>query len=533
MQAFHSQPVCLSRIKHLKDFQKLFAYNDKSPNKVTESISNNKRIAKNTIILYMRTILLMLISLYTSRVVLQELGASDFGIYNIVGGVVVLFVFINNAISTQRFLTFELGRKDYVRLGKVFSMSLSLHLLIAVLIVLLGETVGLWFLKTQINIPTERMDVALVVYHLSVATCVFSVLRSPYTSTIIAYERMSFFGISSLFEGVLKLLVAFMLVLYNEDRLVLYAILMLAVTFFITLITKLYCNKHFECTSYKFTSDRVLAKQLISFSSWSLLGSASMVGINQGISIVFNIFFGVVVNTAMGIANQVNAAVYSFVSNFQTAFIPQIVKTYAANENEQFNLLLNRSARYSFLLLFCIGYPLFIECDYVLDIWLVSVPEYAVAFTQLIILNGVFDALSGPLWSAVQATGRIRNYQITISVLLLLSLPLSYVALRMGASAPTAFSIKVLASAIVLVYRVLYLKKHLRLQLSVFFRDVALKALLVVIFAVLGYLAIKMLSLHEFASIIVYAVYGMFLVLLVGLDKRERGMLASYARKLF
>lgn len=501
---------------------------------MSKQISNNKRIAKNTIILYMRTVLLMFISLYTSRIVLSELGASDFGIYNIVGGVVVLFVFINNAIPTQRFLTFELGRKDLIQLKKVFSMSLSLHMIIALLIVLFGETIGLWILNTQINLPVERKSAALIVYHLSVVSCVFSILRAPYTSAIISYEKMSFFGISSLLEGVLKLLIAFMLIYFGGDKLILYAVLMLLVTLLLTIVSKIYCNRNFECTHYKFIKNKELAKQMLGFSSWSLLGSASLVGINQGMNIIFNIFFGVIVNTAIGIANQVNGAVYSFVSNFQMAFIPQIVKTYAANEGEQFDLLLNRSARYSFLLLFFIGYPLFMECSYVLDIWLVSVPEYAVAFTQLVILNGVFDALSGPLWSAVQATGKIRNYQIIVSVLFLLSLPLCYMALKLGASAPIAFCVKVALSMAVFVFRVYYLNKNLGLNLKVFCKEVILPVILIFLFAIAGDKIITALSLQKLLNIALYGIYGIFLVFMIGISKREKKMLLSYiSSKLF
>lgn len=487
--------------------------------------SNNKLIAKNTIVLYARTIFLMFISLYTSRIVLQELGATDFGIYNIVGGVVVLFAFINNAIPTQRFLSYELGKGDSIQLKKVFSISLSLHFGIALLIILFGETIGLWLINTQINIPQDRTDVALIVYHLSVVTCVCGILRAPYTSAVISYEKISFFGVTSLIEGILKLLIAIMLIHFGGDKLILYAILMLLVTLLITFVTKIYCNCKFECTHYKYIKDKELAKRMIGFSSWSLLGSASIVGINQGVSIIFNVFFGVIVNTAIGIANQVNGAVYSFVSNFQTAFIPQIVKNYAAKELSSFFLLINRASRYSFLLLFVIGYPLFVKCDYVLTVWLETVPKYAVAFTQLVILNGVFDALSGPLWSAVQATGKIRNYQIVVSFLFLLSLPLCYIALKLGASASMAFAIKVFLSMLVFVFRVLYLRNKLELNIKIFFKDVIRPAILIVLLAFIGVLIISILSIQNFMSIVIYGLYGCLLVILIGIRKKEKEIL--------
>ena len=249
-------------------------------------------MAKNTIILYLRTILLMLISLYTSRVVLQTLGETDFGIYNIVGGVVVLFTFINNAMSasTQRFLNFELGRGDEKRLIEVFSISLSIHILIALLILLLGETIGLWFLNNKINIPGERMDAARIVYQLSLAACITNVLRVPYNASIIAYEKMSFYGLISLAEGTFKLVIVFLLLISPTDKLVLYSAFTLGITIIISFAYKIYCNRKFDCTHFHYVWNKVLAKQLVGFSSWSLLGSASIIAINQGVGIIFNIF---------------------------------------------------------------------------------------------------------------------------------------------------------------------------------------------------------------------------------------------------
>ena len=374
---------------------------------------NSKRMAKNTIILYVRTIVLMCITLYTSRVVLKTLGETDFGVYNVVGGVVVLFAFINNAMSTatQRFLNFELGKGNKRGLSEVFCLSLFVHFFIAILIFILGETFGLWLINQKINIPVDRMYAANIVYQFSLVSCIINVLRIPYNASIIAYEKMSFYGIISILEGIFKLLIVVALLNYDGDKLILYACLILCVTVIIFLIYKFYCNSHFDCTHFHLVWDKKRVKQLISFSSWSLLGSASVVAINQGIGIIFNTFIGVIVNAAIGIANQINAAIYSFVSNFQTAFVPQIIKVYASGLMNEFHLLLRNTARYSFLLLYIISYPVYMECDFILNVWLTDVPDMTLSFTRLIICANLFDAMSGPLWSAVQAIGKIKLYQ--------------------------------------------------------------------------------------------------------------------------
>lgn len=497
------------------------------------SAYSNKRMTKNTIILYFRTILLMLITLYTSRVTLQVLGEVDFGIYNIVGGVIVLFAFINGAMSasTQRFLNFEIGRGNEVRLSNVFNQSLSIHFIIAVIVVILGELIGFWFLNNKINIPEERMFAARVVYQISLASCAINILRVPFNACIIAYEKMSFYGLISLAEGALKLIVAFMLLNFGKDKLILYSMLIMGVTVVVTSIYIIYCNRNFIITRFRFFWDKMLARQLLSFSTWSLLGSASIVAINQGVGIIFNIFVGVVVNAVIGIANQVNAALYSFVSNFQTAFIPQIVKTYAGGYKKEFYLMLNNTARYSFLLLFVVSYPIFVECDLILNIWLVEVPDLTVQFTRLIILSNLFDALSGPLWSAVQATGKIRNYQITVSLLFLSSLPLSYVGLKLGCSVTQVFAVKVIISAIVLLYRLVYLRNNLGLSLRLFMRNVLFKVMIILSASILFVLLIESVSIYNYVNLVLYFIVAVLLVLCFGLNRNERSRLSGFVQQ--
>ena len=304
------------------------------PSTVSE---NNKRIAKNTLMLYVKMGVMMLVQLYTSRVVLQTLGVDDFGIYNVVGGVVVLFSFLNAAMSsaTQRFLNFELGKGDLVQVGRVFSMSLTVHFCIAGLVLLLAETVGLWFLNSELNIPAERMVAANWVYQFSVATTLLGILLVPYNATIIAHERMGFYAWTSIVKAVLLLVIVYFLSIGEVDKLILYAGLVFAVNALMQGVYIVYCRRAFSKTAlYRPFFDRELFRRLISFSGWSLFGGVADMCNSQGINMVMNIFCGVAVNAAMGIANQVNAAVYQFVSNFQIAFNPQLVKSYAANERE-------------------------------------------------------------------------------------------------------------------------------------------------------------------------------------------------------
>lgn len=444
------------------------------------STANNRRIAKNTALLYVRMLVMMGVTLFTSRVVLQALGVEDFGIYNIVGGVVVLFSFVNNAmlLSTQRFLNYELGRGDAAEAGKVFSASLTIHLAIAAAFLLLAETVGLWFLYTYINLPAGRWEAALWVYQLSVLATVISVARAPYNAAIIAYERMSFFAYVSVVEGLLKLGIVYMVYLF-ADRLVAYAALMAAVVLAVTLFYRLFCLRHFPICRYRYEYDRRRYRAIAGFSGWSVFGSAANVGASQGLNVILNMFFGVAVNAAMGIANQVNAAVYQFVGNFQTAFNPQIVKLYAAGESGSFiNLILNTS-RYSFLLLFVIALPVYVCCPELLRLWLGTVPEYAVPFCRLMLAFSLIDAWQGPLWVSAQATGKIRNYQLLMSFMILLNLPVTYLLLVFFRHPELALAVRVAVNAATALVRVIYLHRLYRFPIRRYLREVVAVSLAV------------------------------------------------------
>lgn len=439
--------------------------------------SSTKRIAKNTLMLYFRQILIMLVSLYTVRVVLATLGAEDYGIYNVVAGVVVMFSFVNSAMAsgTQRFLNFYLGKNDADKTNQVYSASLVIHSLIALLFVAVAESAGLWFVGRKLNIPAERHGAAMAVYQLTILTTVFSILRVPYNATVIAHERMSFFALLSIVEAALKLAVVFLLRMASFDKLIFYAFLLTVVAFLITAIYKVYCNRVFPIAHYKRVRDFGFVREQLSFSGWSLFGAVANVSCSQGTNVVLNMFTNVTVNAAMGIANQVNAAVYSFVSNFQTAFNPQIVKSYAEGNKKYFIDLIFGASKVAFFLLTFLTVPLLVNCEFVLSVWLKDVPEYSVRFVQLILIWSLIDSWNGPLYMSIQATGNIRKYQVLISLFIFMNLPLSIVAFLLGASPEWILIIRIALNVFNTFWRVFFLHPRIALPRRHFIFGVVLR----------------------------------------------------------
>lgn len=452
------------------------------------STSSNKRIARNTMMLYIRMFVIMGVTLYMSRVVLDALGVDDYGIYNIVGGIVVLFAFINGAMTTavQRFLNYDLGRNDTGEAQRDFAASLNIYLGISVLFIILAETVGLWFLDTYINIPPTRAGAAWWAYQLTVLTTVLNMLRTVYNAAIIAHERMSFYAYTSIIEAALRLGVAFAIFMF-PDRLISYAALLAAVSLIILAWYMVYCRAKFEiCRHHTFTYEKARYRGLIGFSGWSMLGAMANTGAQQGCNVLMNIFFGVASNAALGIANQVNSAIYNFLSNFQTAFNPQIVKTYAAGEKENFTNLLINASKYSYFLMLMFIIPLYICCDEVLGLWLAEVPQHSASFCKLMFMFTMVDALQGPLWVSVQATGKIRNYQILMSILILSSVPVSYVLLKFIKVAEVILAVRVLANVVTAVARVIYLRKLLDFPIARYLKEVIAISLIVTAIAVVA-----------------------------------------------
>ncbi len=408
------------------------------------------------------------VSLFTSRVILNTLGVNDYGIYNLVAGIVVLFSFLNSAMSssTQRFLNYEIAKKNIEKVNKVFCTSFNIHVLISIVVLLLGETVGLWFLNYKLNIPTNRIYAANWVYQMSLFTTVINITRIPYNSVIIAYQQMSFYAYVGVLETILKLLIVYMLVLFsNIDHLIAYAALLLMVNVLMNIIYRYYCIKKYKKeSSYHFRRETELMKEMTNFSGWNLLGQIANVGSTQGLAMVLNIFIGVTINAAMGIANQINAAIYSFISNFQIAFNPQITQTYARGEYESHSKLLLTTSKMSFFLLAFIAFPVLVNTNFILNLWLGNtLPEYVDQFTQIIILISLIDALSGSFWMSAHAIGNIKKYQIYLSILLLFNVPIAYVLLSQQVSPTYVLISKLVLNFLAFVFRFWYVKSALKL----------------------------------------------------------------------
>ncbi len=413
--------------------------------------SDNKTIARNTIFLYFRMMVTMIISLYTSRVVLQLLGVDDYGIYQAVGGIVGFLTFLNSALSggTSRFLTYELGAGNKERLNNTFSTTLSVHIIIAFIVVVLGETLGLWYFNTKMVIPEDRFNAASVVFHLSMITAVISIISVPFNASIIAHEKMSVFAYVGIADAVGRLGVAFALSVGSIDKLVLYAILLLIVQLCIFLFYVFYCRYYFQESKYKFLFiDRKLFKEIFSFSSWSLLAGGSIALNNQGVLLLLNYFFAPAVVAARSISLQVHSVAVQFVNNFRTAANPQIVKQLAAGDEDGSHRLLLQSTKFSFYLMLILCLPICMLAKPLLNLWLVEVPEYAVPFLQIVIIQSLFQVFDTSFYTALYAKGRIKENALISPTIGFIQFPIVYLLFKMGCS-PLALS---WASLIVYVF---------------------------------------------------------------------------------
>lgn len=443
--------------------------------------ANNRRIAKNTLMLYFRMLLIMAVSFYTSRVVLQTLGVVDYGIYNVVGGIVAMFGFLNSAMSsgTQRYLTFELGRGDAEKLRKVFVTSMNIHIIISAIVFVLAETVGLWLLYNKMTIPDDRFNAAFWVYQCSILSTMVMFISVPYNATIIAHEKMSAFAYISILEVVLKLLIVYLLLIGDIDKLILYAILMLAVQVVIRFIYNIYCRRHFEETRYSLMFDQPLFKEMLSFSGWNLWGNMAAVAFTQGLNILLNMFFGPAVNAARGVAVQVQHAVTQFSMNFQTAINPQITKSYATGDYSYMHSLIFRSSRFTFYLLLCICLPVFMEAEALLGIWLKEVPEYSAVFLRLILCVTILDAVANPLMISAQATGRVKIYQSVVGGILLMILPVAYVVLKLGGNPQSVFIVHLIICIIAFIVRLFIIRPMIRLSVTKYIKEVIARCFVV------------------------------------------------------
>lgn len=443
-------------------------------NNMAES-SNNKRIAKNTIFLYIRMGIIMIVQLYTSRKILEILGVEDYGIWSVIATFVISISFITNplASATQRFLNIELGKKNEKGAQDIFSESLIIYAFFSIGLFLLFETAGLWFINTKMSIPPEKLYVTNWVYQCSILSFIITILRIPYDATLIAYEKFNFYAIFGIIEVTLRLVIVFSLLLFNSiSHLLLYGILTSVVSLILVFVLKIYCERHFWITKFKWLWNKILIKDLLLFSGWSTFGAFSNMTANQGLGILINIFFGVSVNAAMGLANQVGGAINQFVTNFQTAFQPQITKNYACGNNEELTRLILSTSKISFFLLFIIGCPVIFNIRTLLNLWLTEVPEYTTDFCIYIIIIAMIEAVGAPFWMAVQAVGRIMKYQIAISLTLLTTIIFSLLLFKLGWAPQTALMIKTIIAFVCLLIRLIFVRSLISFQIRIFFLKV-------------------------------------------------------------
>lgn len=501
--------------------------------------SNNKRIAKNTLFLYLRMIVVIIIGLYTSRVILQTLGVEDYGIYNLVGGIVSMLSFLNSAMvgASQRFISYELGCNNIQKLKKVFATSIIAHCTLAVVILIIGETIGLWFVNTQLNINADRMIAANWVYQCSIGIFLLTIVSVPFNACIVAHERMKAFAYVSILEAVLKLLIVYVLLIVLIDKLITYSILMLCTSTVTSCIYVLYCRHNFAESRTTVIGDKRLFREMFAFTSWSIIGNFGFTFRDQGSNIILNLFYGTTLNAARGIAQQVNGIISNFAGNFIMALNPQITKQYANGKTEQSVKLVYTGSRFSFFLLSIITIPFFINIDYLLKIWLGSVPEYTGLFLRLVMISSLIGAMANPIVTALQATGKIKIFQIMICVIMLSELPCAYLILKLGGAPYTAMYPTILITLIALFARFIILKKMIpAYSLKFFSFSIVFRNVLIAFasFIVSQYVrdCFDTSFLNFFITAIVSFVITVILIYIFGLNSNERNILNSKLKQL-
>lgn len=503
-----------------------------------KSSDNNKRIAKNTLLLYFRMLFMMVVSLYTSRVILNALGVEDFGIYNVVGGVVAMFTVISGSLSAaiSRFITYELGKGDQSKLNRIFSASVTIQLLLSLIIVVLIESVGVWFLNAKMTIPEDRMAAANWVLQFSIITFVINLISVPYNAAIIAHEKMSAFAYISILEAVCKLAIAFLIIVSPIDKLIFYAILMCAVSIIVRLTYGHYCKKHFAECNYHFHWDKEILKKMFGFAGWNFIGASSAVLRDQGVNIVINIFCGPAVNAARGISSQVNSAIMGFVNNFTTALNPQITKSYASGDHKYMMTLIFQGARLSFYILLLLSLPVILNAHYILKLWLSNVPEHTELFVQLILICAMGESLSNTMVTAMLATGNIRNYQIVVGGLQMMNLPISYICLRLGFMPESVLIVAIVVSQCCLAARLYMLRGMIGLSSIQYMKKVYLNVIVVTLLSLAVPVLLSKYMEETFFSFVVLSLVSIVCTLIVefyvGCNGKEREFVVDKVKGL-
>jgi len=480
--------------------------------------------------------LVMGVTLYTSRIVLEQLGASDYGVYSIVGGVVTMFAFFNSAMSsaTQRYMAYDLGKNDKNRLQRTFSATLTIHFGIAILILLLAETIGLWYVNHKLVLPPKRLLAANVVYQFSVATSLIEIIQVPYDALIISHERMNVYAYISILEAGLRLGAVFLLIFYGGDKLIAYAVLVFLSLLIIRLTYQVYCRKHFAESKYKYYYDKAYYRELISYSGWNLFGNIATVARGQGLNLVLNLFFGTIVNAAYGLTLQVQGAVNLFVANFQKAVNPQIIKAYSQNDLRRTNKLIFQSSKFSFFLLFFIFCPILFNTEFILKLWLKTPPLYTTSFVQLGLIGTLIESISRPLMTGAQATGKIKWYQIVVGSLMFLNLPISFLWSQLTKKPEVVFYTIISINILSLLFRLWFLYKILSFNLKIFFIEVIIRVVIVLCIIILPLVYLFNIGnfvSNDFVKIVIAFGYSGMVILFVGINRREFNLIKSLFSK--
>lgn len=505
--------------------------------------ADNKRIAKNTLFLYLRTLVSIAVNLYTVKLLWDILGVDNYGIYNLVGGIVLMFAFLNNAMvaSSQRYISFELGQGNKERLQKTFSISLQVHFILALIVLILAETIGLWFLNYKLNIPAGRMVAANWVYQCSIISFLFTIISVPYNACIVAHEHMKVYGYLGILDVILKLILVLITALIPYDRLIVYSILILGLAIFDRIIYALYCRKHFEECRLVKTNDHNLMKDMFSFAGWSFIGNMGFSVRDQGINILLNMFFNVAVNAAKGVANQVGTVINSFVGSFTMAMNPQITKKYAVGDIQGMLNLVYNGCKFSLILISIVIIPVIIAAETILRIWLENVAPYTVGFLQLTLLMMLIDCVVSPITTSLQATGRIKKFQILISIIMLSILPLCWLWLKLGGSPYVVMFVAMSGSFIALITRLILLSEQINFSIKNFFIKVYSRTIpYIIISGGICWVIYRYIS-HDIWGLIGYAASAIGVILcsiyVIALTQPERVMvnnyIKTYRRKFF
>lgn len=483
---------------------------------MNNSTSDNKRIAKNTMYMYIRMFFTMLISLYTSRVVLASLGFEDYGLYNVVGGIIAMFSFLNGALSqtTSRYITFYLGKNDNKRLREVFSTGLFIHIILATIIVILGETIGLWYVMNKLVVPEGRFTAAMWLYQFTVITAAANIISVPFNASIISHEKISVYAFITIAESVFKLFVAISLVYAPFDRLIYYGAALLLMQLMYNGFGWFYSVKNFEGIRIVRVFDKGMFKEMFGFTGWNLLGNFSYMFFTQGINLMLNAFFGTVVNAARGIAVQVEGVVRSFATNIQTPINPQIVKSYAQGEKDRMYSLMFASSKYCFYLLFLLALPLILESDFILGLWLVDYPDHTVNFLRITLINLTFEALSTPMFMANLASGKVKLYHICMGLTSLVFIPLTYLTLKLSLIPEVVFISLFALKIVEMIERIFIIHAQIGMPRKIYVKEVLFR-----VFVVACISSIIPLCIHGIMSdgIVRFLVVGILSVCSVGL----------------